>query len=151
MPERCACRDRPPLVLTSLPDDGPLLCFQCNHTVDPSTLDLPEGVRKELDHWYSIASALERLELDAGSYEEWAQWQLLDAGGETNVEGLKVRASIDEHRPCYFSFFQRMLWPEGRYEVPQDCPICSGSLTAVRTGRRSCLACATCKVLLANA
>jgi hypothetical protein len=137
-------------MLTSLPVEGPLLCFQCNHSVDPSVLDLPEAVHKELDHWFWIASALERLELDSGSYEEWAQWKLLDAGGETNVEGLKVRAALDSFRRCYYSFFQRMLWPDGRFEVPERCPVCGGSLTTARSGRRTCLMCTACDVVLVN-
>jgi hypothetical protein len=110
---------------------NPIHCLRCNGEVEPSQLPLPSDLVDAVAHWANIEGAIERLELDSGPYEGWAQAELLDL-----------------HR-CYLVLFQRME-PSGEFVVPEACPGCAGTFDEMANGRLTRLLCEPCGFALVN-
>lgn len=87
--------------------------------------------------WFSVASALYRLWLDSGEYEEYAKARLLDPNGQVNRDGLEVARTLSARIPTRLWFFRDT--DDGE---PTHCPICRNELnTDVKWGTGTCLSC----------
>lgn len=128
---------------------NPIHCLRCNGEVEPSQLPLPSDLVDAVAHWANIEGAIERLELDSGPYEGWAQAELLDLQSPVNVEGLSLRQKLDGIHRCYLVLFQRME-PSGEFVVPEACPGCAGTFDEMANGRLTRLLCEPCGFALVN-
>jgi hypothetical protein len=87
--------------------------------------------------WFSTASALYRLWLDSGEYEEYAKGRMLDAKSQVNRDGLAVAAMLSSRIPTRLWFFSDT--DDG---VPTECPFCGNPLnTDVKWGSGICASC----------
>ncbi len=147
--ELCSCPDSPPILLLCAMGPNPLHCLHCNGEVQPSRLPLPADVANEVAHWAMVDGSIQRLELDSGLYEQWAQRELLDLGSAVNVEGLALRRTLDPIRRCYLVLFQSMD-SSGRFVVPSVCPQCSGAFERFTSHGFTRLLCDTCGLAVVN-
>ena len=135
--EACECVSIEGLFLVDLLTDNPLHCDFCRKEVDPERLKLTVEETESVARWFSAASALYRLWLDSGEYEEYAKVRLLDPNGQVNRDGLNVAQALSARIPSRLWFFSDT--DDG---VPTHCPICRNELdTDVKWGTGKCLSC----------
>ncbi len=135
--EACECACVEGLFLVDLLTDNPLHCDFCRKEVDPERLKLTVEETESVAGWFSVASALYRLWLDSGEYEEYAKANLLDPNGQINRDGLKVALALSARIPTRLWFFSDT--DDGE---PTHCPICGNELdTDVKWGTGTCLGC----------
>jgi hypothetical protein len=135
--EACECASIEGLFLVDLMTDNPLHCDFCRKEVDPERLKLTIEETEAVAGWFSTASALYRLWLDSGEYEEYAKARLLDPNGQVNRDGLKVARTLSARIPTRLWFFRDT--DDGE---PTHCPICRNELdTDVKWGSGRCLSC----------
>jgi len=137
------------MLMTAL-TENPIHCLDCGREVDPGAIALPEELVEAVAHWNWIAGAIERLELDSGPYEKWAEAQLLDPASPVNREGLELRGLLEATRRCYFVFFQQMTEDLSAYVVPDSCPGCGSPLGKPPQGTPGRRVCEPCSVVLLN-
>lgn len=70
---------------------------------------------------FSAASALYRLWLDSGEYEEYARACLVDPEGQVNRDGLKVARTLSARVPTRLWFFH-----DSDDGEPTRCPFAEG-------------------------
>lgn len=139
--EACSCPSIKGLLLVDLLTDNPLHCSVCRNEVDPERISLTLEEVEAVASWFSVASALYRLWLDSGEYEEYAKAKLKDPEGQVNRDGLQVARRISARIPTLLWLFRDT--DDG---VPTECPVCSRQLiTDVRCGIGEC---ANCSLLL---
>ena len=135
--ERCECASVKGLFLVDLLTDNPLCCSRCRKEVDPERLGLTAHETESVARWYSAATALYRLWLHSGEYEEYAKARLLDPSGQVNRDGLEVARLLSQRIPTRLWFFHDT--DDG---TPTHCPICGTALeTNVQWGTGQCPNC----------
>ncbi len=135
--EACECASAEGLFLVDLLTDNPLHCDFCRKEVDPERLKLTVEETESVARWFSTASALYRLWLDSGEYEEYAKARLLEPNGQVNRDGLKVARTLSARIPTRLWLFHDT--DDGE---PTHCPICRNELdTDVKWGTGTCLRC----------
>lgn len=135
--EVCECASVGGLFLVDLLTDNPLHCAFCRKEVDPERLKLTVEETEAIAGWFSPASALYRLWLDSGEYEEYAKARLLDPNGQVSQDGLKVARMLSARIPTRLWLFHDT--DDGE---PAHCPICRSALdTDVKWGTGKCLNC----------
>jgi predicted nucleic acid-binding Zn ribbon protein len=138
-------------MLMSALSANPIHCLWCNLEVKPEAIPLPPEMVQAVAHWCWIAGALERLELDSGPYERWAQGELLDLSSPVNREGLELREELNRVRRCYYVLFQALAdeLADG-YVVPDSCPLCGAPFTESGSEWFTRLVCENCSLALVN-
>ena len=135
--EACECAFVKGLFLVDLLTDNPLHCDFCRREVDPERLKLTMEETELVARWFSAATALYRLWLDSGEYEECAKARLLDPNGQVNRDGLEVARTLSARIPTRLWFFHDT--DDGE---PTHCPICRSELdTDVKWGTGRCPRC----------
>jgi hypothetical protein len=135
--EACECASVSGLLLVDLLTDNPLHCDSCRKEVDPERLQLTVEETESVARWFATASALYRLWLDSGEYEEYAKGQMLDARSQINRDGLVVAAMLSSRIPTRLWYFSDT--DDG---VPTECPVCGKPLnTDVKWGSGMCAGC----------
>jgi hypothetical protein len=139
--EACECDSVAGLLLVDLLTDNPLHCSNCRREVDPERLALTVQETEAVAQWFQAASALYRLWLDSGAYEEYAKRELVDPRGQVNVEGVRLAQMLSARIPTRLWFFR-----DTDDDEPTHCPFCSSALlTDVKWGVGRC---PTCPILL---
>ena len=103
--ERCECVSVESLLSVDLLTDNPIHCGVCRNEIDPERLQLTDEEVHEIAHWFSEASALFRLWLNSGEYEQYAKQRLLDPQGQINVDGREIARKLSEKWPTRHWFF----------------------------------------------
>lgn len=135
--ESCECETVSALVLVDLLTDNPIHCAICRREVDPERISLTTDETESIAHWFSAASALYRLWLHSGEYENYAKQRLLDPNGQVNVEGRQLAQALSARIPTQLWFFYDT--DDGE---PTTCPVCCNALdTDVKWGTGQCKAC----------
>ncbi len=135
--ETCECASVEGLFLVDLLTDNPLHCDFCRKEVDPERLKLTVEETEAVAGWFSVASALYRLWLDSGEYEEHAKARLLDPNGQVNLDGLEVARTLSARIPTRLWFFR-----DADDGEPTNCPVCQSDLdTGVKWGTGRCPKC----------
>jgi len=137
--ERCECGSVESLLLVDLLTDNPIHCGYCRKEIDPERLQLTDEETNEIAHWFSSASALYRLWLNSGEYEQYAKQRLLDPQGQINVDGREIARKLSEKWPTRLWFFYDT--DDGE---PTHCPICHNPIdidTDVKWGTGCCQQC----------
>lgn len=135
--EACACPSISGLLLVDLLTNNPIHCDHCRREVDPERLGLTVRETETVANWFSAASALYRLWLHSGEYEQYAKLQLLNIQGQVNRDGLATAEMLSAKIPT-------MLWlfydtDDG---IPIECPRCAKPLDAdVKWGTGKCESC----------
>src|SRR5689334_25011511 len=88
--ESCQCSKIEGLCLVDLLTDNPIHCEVCRKEVDPERLELATEEVEMVARWFSAATALYRLWLDSGEYEQYAKACLLDPAGQVNRDGVEA-------------------------------------------------------------
>ncbi len=135
--DACECADVSRLLLSDMLTDNPIHCAYCRREVDPERINLSLEETEAIARWFSAASALYRLWLHSGDYEEYAKAQLLDPFGEINREGRQIAKDISSKIPTQLWFFHDT--DDGE---PVVCPICGKQLDLnVKWGSGQCENC----------
>ena len=135
--ERCECASVESLLLVDLLTDNPIHCGYCRKEIDPERLQLTAEETHDIAHWFGAASALYRLWLDSGEYEQYAKERLLDPQGQITVAGREIARKLSEKWPTRFWFFSDT--DDGE---PTHCPICHNPLDEdVKWGTGCCRQC----------
>jgi hypothetical protein len=135
--EACQCPTVSGLVLVDLLTDNPIHCNDCRKEVAPERIQLTSEETESIARWYSAASALYRLWLDSGEYEEYAKARLLDPDGQINRDGRKIAAALSQRIPTKHWFFH-----DTNDNEPTHCPVCSKPLdTSAKFGTGICESC----------
>ena len=135
--EACQCDSVEGLLLVDLLTDNPLHCRKCRKEVDPERLSLTVEETELVARWFSAASALYRLWIDSGEYEEYAKARLVDPRGQVNRDGLQVARTLSVRIPTRLWLFRDT--DDG---APTECPVCGGALdTDVAWGSGQCRTC----------
>jgi muconolactone delta-isomerase len=121
--ERCECASLESLVLVDLLTDNPIHCGACRREIDPERLQLTTEETEAIARWLSAASALYRLWLDSGEYENYAKARLSDPNGQVNVDGLTIARALSSKWPTRIWFFHDTEDGE-----PTHCPVCGRPL-----------------------
>ncbi len=135
--EACQCQTVSELLLIDLLTDNPLHCASCRCEVAPERLQLTENEVESIAQWQSLASALYRLWLDSGEYEDYAKQKLLDPHGQVNQQARELAIALSVRLPTRFWYFHDT--DDGD---PTSCPVCGGQLeTGVNWGIGICRPC----------
>lgn len=135
--EACDCSSLSGLLLVDLSTDNPLHCDHCRREVDPERLQLTVQEAELVARWFSVASALYRLWLHSGEYEEYAKLQLLDIQGQVNRDGLAIAEMLSSKIPT-----RLWLFYDTDDGIPVACPRCAKPLDAnVKWGTGKCERC----------
>lgn len=135
--EACKCASVGGLLLVDLLTNNPLHCDFCRREVDPERLGLTVEETEAVARWFSTASALYRLWLDSGEYEEYAKARLRDPDGQVNRNGLEVAHTLSARIPTRLWFFHDT--DDGE---PTHCPVCRSELDMdVKWGTGKCPNC----------
>jgi len=127
------------LLLVDLLTDNPIHCGYCRNEIDPERLQLTDEETNEIAHWFSAASALFRLWLNSGEYEQYAKQRLLDPQGQINVNGREIARKLSEKWPTRLWFFYDYDTDDGE---PTHCPVCHNPIdTDVKWGTGCCQQC----------
>jgi hypothetical protein len=125
------------LILVDLLTNNPLHCDFCRNEVDSERVQLAVEETVAVAHWFSASSALYKLWLHSGEYEEYAKARLLDPKGQVNRDGLEVAQMLSARIPTRLWFFSDT--DDGE---PTHCPVCSKWLkTNVKWGTGLCTDC----------
>lgn len=135
--EACECSSRSGLLLVDLLTDNPLHCDHCRKEIDPERLQLTEQATALVANWFFAASALYRLWLHSGEYEEYAKLQLLNIEGQVNRDGLALAEMLSSIIPT-----KLWLFYDTDDGIPVECPRCAKPLDAnVKWGTGKCESC----------
>jgi hypothetical protein len=135
--ERCECASVESLLLVDLLTDNPIHCGQCRKEIDPKRLELTAEETDSIARWFSAASALYRLWLDSGEYEQYAKARLLDPEGQINVDGREIARKLSGR-------WSTRLWLFSDTDdgEPTNCPICFCLLDGnIKWGAGECQQC----------
>ena len=135
--ESCTCDTVRGLILVDLLTDNPLHCSTCRREVDPKRLSLTVLETESVADWFGAASALHRLWLHSGAYEDYAKVQLSDPQGQINRDGIQLAHMLSARVPTRLWLFRDT--DDGE---PTQCPVCSRPLaTDVKWGVGECPSC----------
>jgi len=135
--ESCECVTISGLLLVDLLSDNPINCAECRREVDPERIALTTDETESIAFWYSAASALYRLWLHSGEYEQYAKEKLLDPNGQVNKQGREIARSLSAKIPTQMWYFH-----DSDDGEPTVCPVCSSPLDiSVKWGTGQCVKC----------
>ena len=135
--EACECASVSGLLLVDLLTDNPLHCDHCRREVDPERLQLTVEETEAVARWFAAASALYKLWLHSGEYEQYAKLRLLDIEGEVNRDGLALAEMLSSKVPA-----RLWLFHDTDDGTPSRCPRCSNLLDLdVKWGTGKCESC----------
>jgi len=135
--ESCECETVIALLLVDLLTDNPIHCDVCRREVDPERISLTTDETESIARWFSASSALYRLWLHSGEYENYAKERLLDPNGDINAEGRRIARELSAKIPTQMWYFHDT--DDGE---PTSCPVCCNTLdTDVKWGSGQCSAC----------
>ena len=135
--EACECETVEELLLVDLLSDNPIHCGVCRREVDPERIALTTNETEAIATWFSASSALYRLWLHSGEYEQYAKERLVDPHGQINRDGRELAIALSVRLPTRLWFFHDT--DDGD---PAKCPICGDPLdTSVRWGTGACQPC----------
>ena len=135
--ESCQCETVSGLLLVDLLTDNPIHCAVCRRGVDPEQISLSSDEAEAIASWFSASSALYRLWLHSGEYENYAKERLLDPNGQINRVGREIARSLSAKIPTQMWYFHDT--DDGE---PSNCPVCSNPLdVSVKWGTGQCLGC----------
>jgi hypothetical protein len=143
--EICQCRGQKPVKLMTALGENPVHCIDCNLEVSPEVLGFDTNLVEMIADWRSVYDAVDRLWLDSGEYESWAECELSDIQSPINVRGLKVRDALNEIRRCYFWFFQDQSQDD--FTSITLCPSCQEPLIPYDHGIFPQLICEKCSII----
>jgi hypothetical protein len=139
--ERCGCRPGRPIKLMQTLTYNPIHCLECNREVSPESLTLPPELTQAVSHWRNLYDAIDRLWLDSGAYEAWAEAELSNLESPVNREGRALQAALNPLRRCYYYGFQ------GRISAQGLCPSCGQAMTALPSAGAEQLLCEDCSLV----
>lgn len=135
--ESCECEDTTSLLLVDMLTDNPIHCGVCRREIDPERLRLTGEESDRIAHWFSASSAMYRLWLHSGEYENYAKRKLLDPNGQINSDGLDLARQLSEKWPTRLWYFHDT--DDGE---PRICPVCNNPLNNdVKWGTGCCEQC----------
>ncbi len=135
--ESCECEAVSGLLLVDQLTDNPIHCAVCRREVDPERIALTADESESIARWFSASSALYRLWLHSGEYENYAKERLLDPNGQINKVGAEIARTLSAKLPTQLWFFH-----DSDDGEPTECPVCSKQLdTSVRWGTGQCATC----------
>lgn len=135
--ESCNCKNIQGLFLVDLLTDNPIHCSFCRCEVDPERIELSTKETEDIARWYSAASALYRLWLDSGEYEDYAKSRLIDPLSQINKDGCNIAKDLSTKIPTKLWYFHDT--DDGD---PEICPICGALLNMdVKWGTGECNKC----------
>ena len=135
--ESCECDTISSLLLVDSLTDNPIHCGSCGREVDPERISLTTDETESIARWFSASSALYRLWLDSGEYENYAKERLLDPNGQITVAGRQIAHVLSAKIPTQMWFFYDTEDGE-----PATCPGCGKTLdTNVNWGTGQCKTC----------
>lgn len=137
--ECCGCPELSAVYLAHKLVDNPLHCLTCNGDVAPERIGFDERTTESIARWHDVYRSIYSLWLYSGSYEAWAESELLSKDSEVNRLGMVARAALAAYLPTSYLWF----WQEER---PTSCPVCESSDLWSRGGPRRL--CEKCGVLL---
>jgi len=143
--EICKCSGDKPVKLMCALSYNPIHCIDCNLEVAPTRLPITSGIVRSVANWCWLYSAIDRLWLASGDYEEWAKAELSDIHSSVNRLGLSARSDVDSVRRCYYWLFQDQSVDE--FESIEICPICSLAFTRYDEGIYPQLKCEGCSLI----
>lgn len=146
--EICKCEATKPIKLMQALGYNPLHCIDCNLQIAPESLSLSESLIEHIAEWSRLYDAIDRLWLDSGAYEDWAEVQLLDITSPVNQRGLAVRQELEAIRPCYYWCFQDES--SESFEPLTLCPACQRPLTKYPHGIFPQLICQSCTLIMSE-
>jgi predicted nucleic acid-binding Zn ribbon protein len=141
--EICGCDAQPPIKLMRALSYNPIHCVACNQEVPPEYIGLSAQLAQAVANWNQIASATDRLWLDSGAYESWAQSQLSDLASPVNVEGRRLAGELDGNRRCYYWCFVDSETAAGLV----SCPRCHRVLRTMSAGPFKQAFCDECSLI----
>ena len=139
--ELCGCPPGQPIKLMQTLTYNPIHCLQCNQEVRPETLALTPDLVQAVARWRDVYDAIDRLWLDGGDYETWAEAELSNLESSVNRQGRQLQASLNRLRRCYYYGFQ------GRISAAGLCPLCGQAMTALESGPAHQLLCEGCSLV----
>ena len=135
--ESCECAEVSKLFLLDMLTDNPIHCAFCRREVDPERLNLSVEETEAVARWFSVASALYKLWLDSGEYEDYAKSKLVDPDSQVNRHGREVVIKLSQRIPTQLWFFHDT--DDGK---PTKCPVCKKTLDLdVKWGSGQCDQC----------
>jgi hypothetical protein len=135
--ESCECDAVSSLLLVDMLTDNPIHCGTCRREVDPERIALNANETDAIARWFSASSALYRLWLHSGEYEDYAKQRLLDPNGQINVSGRQIARELSSKIPAQMWYFHDT--DDGE---PTNCPVCLETLdTDVKWGIGQCTNC----------
>jgi hypothetical protein len=135
--EACDCEIVTKLLLIDLLTDNPIHCGVCRREVDPQRIELTAKETDFIASWFSVSSALYRLWLNSGEYEQYAKERLLDPNGQVNRDGREIAITLSIRLPTRLWYFHDT--DDGEIT---HCPVCNERLdTAVKFGTGTCHSC----------
>ncbi|HKS57695.1 MAG TPA: hypothetical protein VJS12_20525 [Steroidobacteraceae bacterium] len=137
--ECCSCAELNAAYLAHKLGDNPLYCLTCNGEVAPERIGFDERTTEAVARWNDVYRSIYRLWLDSGSYDAWAEAELLSKDSDVNRLGMLARQALAAYLPTSYLWF----WEEER---PTACPVCGSSDLSSRGGPRRL--CEKCGVLL---
>jgi hypothetical protein len=136
--ECCDCSEISGVYLAHKLSDNPIHCMTCRGEVAPERIGFDRHTTESIAGWHAVYRSIYCLWLDSGSYEAWAESELLNKDSEVNRMGMLARDALAAYLPTTYLWF----WQEER---PTSCPVC-GSSELSRRG--SMLFCEKCNISL---
>ena len=143
--ELCLCLGHPAIKLMCALSYNPIHCLDCNLEIEPTSLPLPTQLVEPIATWRSSHDAIDRLWLESGEYEAWANAQLSDITSPINVGGIHLRAQLDSVRRCYLWYFQDQS--ADSFTPMMHCPKCGNAFGAYHSGGFAQYLCERCGIV----
>ena|SRR5688572_16313797 len=141
--EICSCPDSTPFVLMSALSANPVHCLRCNLEVPLRRLVFSDvRLVDQIADWNSVWSALDRLWLDSGAYENFARGEMERLDSSANAQGLAAAARLRDFHPTFYHAFRDES--NGDVPVPKICPGCERDLRPVSGSNPSRAVCDRC-------
>jgi hypothetical protein len=121
--EHCECASVESLLLVDILSDNPIYCGYYRKEIDPERLQLSVAEVEEIASWFGDASALYRLWLNSGEYEQYAKERLLDQQGQVNINGREIARKLSGKWPT-----RVWLFHDTDDDTPTHCPVCQNPL-----------------------
>jgi hypothetical protein len=140
--ECCSCSEISGVYLAHKLSDNPIYCMTCRGEVAPERIGFDDPTAQSIARWHDVYRSIYRLWLDSGSYEAWAEAELLGKDSRVNRMGMLARVALAVYLPTTYLWF----WQDER---PTSCPMCGSSEQSSEQSRRgSMLFCEKCSISL---
>ncbi|MEO6456737.1 MAG: DUF2310 family Zn-ribbon-containing protein [Chloroflexia bacterium] len=108
-------------------------------------MPLDENLVQGIAYWRSLYDAIDRLWLDSGEYEEWAEAQLSNIKSPVNVRGLEVQRELNARHKCYYWYFQDESADD--FQTLTRCLVCSNPFKTYNAGIFPQFLCEKCCII----